>query len=55
MKYLNQFHKESTERCLKKLDAWSKQPFDSAKAAERMKRNLAEAERMEQLHRSRNN
>lgn len=38
MKYLNQFHKESTEQCLKEMEAWSKQPFDPVKAAEQMKK-----------------
>ena len=48
MKYFNQFHKESEERKLKKIEEWKKrkEPFDAVKAAERMRHNLAEANRL---------
>lgn len=47
MTYLNQFHKESTERMLRKLAEWKKSPTSSLEAAQRMKQNLAMALRME--------
>lgn len=47
MTYLNQFHKESTERMLRKLAEWKKSPTSSIEAAQRMKQNLAMALRME--------
>ena len=47
MEYLNQFHKESTERMLRKLEEWKKSPTSSMEAAETMRRNMAEGIRME--------
>ena len=35
-KYLNQFHKESTERTLRKLEEWKKQPLDWEKESRLM-------------------
>ena len=46
MKYLNQFHKESTERKLRKMEEWKKQPIDCANESARMKRLVAEAEKL---------
>ncbi len=48
MKYLNQFHKESTERMLRKLEEWKKSPTSSIEAAQTMKRNMAQGIRMEE-------
>ena len=42
MQYLNQFHKESTERMLRKLEEWKKSPTSSLEAAQTMKRNMAQ-------------
>ncbi len=47
MEYLNQFHKESTERMLRKLEEWKKSPTSSMEAAEIMEQNMAEGIRME--------
>jgi len=47
MTYLNQFHKESTERMLRKLEEWKKSPTSSIEAAQTMKRNMAQGLRME--------
>ena len=47
MQYLNQFHKESTERMLRKLEEWKKSPTSSIEAAQIMKRNMAQGIRME--------
>lgn len=47
MQYLNQFHKESTERMLRKLEEWKKSPTSSLEAAQTMKRNMAQGLRME--------
>lgn len=47
MTYLNQYHKESTERMLRKLAEWKKSPTSSSEAAQTMKRNLALALSME--------
>ena len=46
MEYLNKFHKESTERCLKKIEGWQKCPMESHAAAAYMKKNMEEGERM---------
>ena len=43
MTYLNRFHKESTERMLRKMEEWKKFPTSSLEAAEKMKQNLAKA------------
>ena len=47
MKYLNQFHKETTERKLREMEEWKKQPFDCVAAAERSKQLVAEANRLD--------
>lgn len=50
MEYLNEFHKRTTEAGLKELAAqkekYKTQPFDSKKAAEHLKRLVAEADRL---------
>jgi hypothetical protein len=38
-KYLNQFHKESTERKLKKIEEWSKSPLPLETVIEQIKKN----------------
>ena len=46
MTYLNQFHKEKTERCLQKMQSWYTSPMSSVEqqaAAQRMKDNLRKA------------
>ena len=50
MTYLNQYHKESTERMLRKLAEWKKSPTSSSEAAQTMKQNLAQALRMEETY-----
>ena len=47
MKYLNQFHKESTERKLKKIAESKKSPMRSIDAAAYMTANFERAKRME--------
>lgn len=47
MNYLNQFHKESTERMLRKQATWRKSPTSSENAAQKMKENLNKAQKME--------
>lgn len=47
MKYLNQFHKESVERKLKKIAESSKLPMSSIDAAAYMMANFERAKRME--------
>ena len=47
MKYLNQFHKESTERKLKKIAESKKSPMSSIDAAAYMMANFERAKRME--------
>ena len=50
MTYFNQFHKEKTERCLKKMKTWYTSPIslqEQQQIAERMKQNLALALTME--------
>ena len=45
MEYLNQFHKDSTERCLKQIEEWNKSPMPSEKAAKQafeMHKRIAE-------------
>ena len=43
MKYLNEFHRMTTERKLRKMEEWKKLPFDCEKAAERAKQLMAES------------
>lgn len=50
MTYLNQFHKESTERMMKKMDDWKKSPTSSLEAVVRMKANLILGRRIEQAY-----
>ena len=47
MKYLNQFHKESSERKLKKIAESMKSPMSSIDAAAYMMTNFEKAKRME--------
>lgn len=47
MTYLNQFHKESTERTLRKIEASKKSPMSSEDFAAYMKKNLEIALQME--------
>ena len=50
MTYFNQFHKEKTERCLKKMKAWYTKPLSSEEVQEIVKRmyeNLRIAQEME--------
>ena len=47
MMYLNQYHKDSMERKLKKLAEYKKSPMNSADAAAYMKRNFEKAKQME--------
>ena len=45
MKYFNQFHKESEERKLKKIEEWKRQPLDykiELKRQQEMHKRLAE-------------
>jgi len=46
MTYLNQFHKEVTERKKRKISASQQSPMNSVDFAEYMKRNLALAKEM---------
>ena len=46
MTYLNQFHKEATERKLKKIAESQKSPMNSVEAANYMKRNFQMAKAM---------
>ena len=46
MTYLNQFHKEATERKLKKIAESLKSPMNSVEAANYMKRNFEKAKTM---------
>ena len=46
MTYLNQFHKESVERKLHKIEESSKSPMNSVDAANYMKRNFEMAKKM---------
>lgn len=50
MTYLNQFHKESTERMMKKMEDWKKSPTSSSEAVARMKTNLILGRRIEQAY-----
>ena len=47
MEYLNQFHKESTERKLKKIAESRKSPMNSINAAAYMMANFEKAKQME--------
>ena len=47
MKYLNQFHKESVERKLKKIAESKKSPMNSIDAAAYMMANFEKAKQME--------
>ncbi|WP_156409636.1 hypothetical protein [Hoylesella enoeca] len=47
MIYLNQFHKESTERMFQEMEEWHKSPTSSEEAAKQMMRNLRQAQQME--------
>ena len=47
MEYLNQFHKESVERKLKKIAESKKSPMSSIDAAAYMMANFVKAKRME--------
>ena len=50
MTYFNQFHKEKTERCLKKMKTWYTKPLSSEEVQEIVKRvyeNLRIAQEME--------
>ena len=46
MTYLNQFHKESVERKLHKIEESAKPPMNSVDAANYMKRNFETAKKM---------
>ena len=49
MRYLNQFHKQKTERCLKRIQNWLALPMtyeEPQSAIDRMKRNMALGEKM---------
>ena len=49
MTYFNQFHKEKTERCLKKMQSWFPSPMtlsEQLETAEKMKQNMALAQSM---------
>lgn len=47
MTYLNQFHKEATERTLRKIEESKKSPMNSKDFAAYMKKNLEIARQME--------
>ena len=47
MTYLNQFHKESMERKLRKIEESMRSPMNSIDAANYMRRNLELAKQME--------
>lgn len=44
MEYLNQFHKESMERCLRKIAEMQKHPIDPATEAAKVERMHADYE-----------
>ena len=46
MTFLNQFHKEATERKMRKIAESQQSPMNSVDAANYMKRNLELAKRM---------
>lgn len=46
MEYLNQFHKESVERKLKKIEEFKKSPMNSDDAVAYMRRNMELAAKM---------
>ena len=47
MEFLNQFHKEATERKIRKIEEWEKIPISSSEAAAYMWRNYRMALEME--------
>ena len=47
MTYLNQFHKESMERTMRKIEESKKSPMSSTDFAAYMKQNLETAKQME--------
>ncbi len=46
MTYFNQFHKEASERKMRKIEESKRSPMNSVDAAKYMKRNLEMASRM---------
>ncbi len=46
MTYLNQFHKEASERKMRKIAEWEQSPMNSADAVNYMKRNVEIASHM---------
>ena len=50
MTYINQFHKETTEQMLRRLEEWKKSPTCSTVAAARMKQNLIIGQRIEETY-----
>ncbi len=46
MTFLNQFHKETTERKMRKIAVWRQSPMNSEDAANYMKRNFEMAKNM---------
>lgn len=50
MNYINQYHKETTERMLKRMEEWKKSPTCSTVAAERMKKNMMLGQRIEETY-----
>lgn len=46
MEYLNQFHKESVERKLRKIEEFKKSPMNSEDAVAYMRRNMEIASKM---------
>ena len=55
MTFLNQFHKESMERTIKKIIESKKSPMSSKDFADYMKRNLELAKQMEAASASKGN
>ncbi len=54
MTYLNPFHKEATERKIRKIDESSRLPMNSEDAANYMKQNYETAKAMEVVARQNN-
>ena len=48
MEYLNQFHKESTERKMKQIEEWRKSPVDLEGALKRQRIREQQAREMEE-------
>lgn len=48
MTYLNQYHKETTEQMLRRVEEWKKSPINAELAAERMKQNLILGQHIEE-------